>query len=57
MVIAEDGTSSFPTMLLIIGIIVILAVIAGIAYALTRRRNKGNDGDTPALDAGPSPSH
>jgi len=57
VVIAEDGTSSFPTMLLIIGIIVILAVIAGIAYALTRRRNKTNDDDTPAIDAGPSPSH
>jgi hypothetical protein len=53
VVVAEDGTSSFPTYLIILGVIAVLAVIAIVAYALGRRRkndntnNKSNDDDAP----------
>jgi hypothetical protein len=53
VVVAEDGTSSFPTYLIILGVIAVLAVIAIVAYALGRRRkndntnNESNDDDAP----------
>ena len=43
VVVSEDGSSSFPTFLVILAIIAILAVIAILAYALGRRRKTAND--------------
>ena len=57
IVTSEDGSGSFPTYLILLLIIVALGVIALVIY-FTRRGKKKNDGDnndTPGIDAPPEP--